>query len=246
MKKLTTFLLISLPYLAISQHIGNKNIETNTYDFGTIQSVLVKINADIRINAGSSKDEVRIMVDSNLKEFMEVSLDESGRMTLQQTEWIQPSQPITIEITASKLNRFQQENYGTTFIRNIQGAEFRAMAIVGRVELLGSINTLHASGEIGIIDALDLDVDKANINLWGRGEVLLKSPMEISGIVEKDALVTYRSGEPKVRTKGRGEVRLANKESESVDDSRRFISFRLKNNSDNRINCYVVGIKPDG
>lgn len=244
MKKLIFLLIGIVPALGFAQKKGNKNIITETFTYESIRSVVVNLYADVQIDAAATSNELTITIDENLLNNVDRRL-EGGRLTLEQKEWIQPSQQIIIRIGAPDLKKVQQEVHTTTVVKNINRETFNSIAILGRIELRGTTMFHQASGEIGYTDARGLETEKVVLNLWDRGRIDLGEVKEIQGKVAEDGMVIYR-GISHLKTTGKGQVLSANLSSIAKNPEARFIQFEVKNNSKNRIHCYVVGPKPDG
>lgn len=245
MKKLIFLLFGIVPALGLAQMKGNKTIVTETYVYETIKAVVVDLYADVQIDAAAASNEITISIDENLLNKVDRTLDENGQLTLVQNEWIQPSQRIKIRIGAPGLERVQQEVHETLVVENLDRESFSSMAILGRIELYGKVTRHQAAGEIGYTDARGLETESVTLNLWDRGRMDLGMVKDIRGKVAEDGIVIYR-GAADVKTNGKGQVLSANASANIKNPEARFINFKLKNNSINRINCYVVGPKADG
>lgn len=245
MKKLVFLLIGIVPALGLAQKKGNKNIVTETFAYESIRSVIVNLYAEVQIDASAADNEFTITIDENLLDKVDRTLDEHGRLTIVQTEWIQPSARIKISIGAPDLERVQQEVHETVIVNNLNRESFNSMAILGRIELYGKVTEYQVNGEIGYTDARGLETEKVYLNLWDRGRMDLGTAQEIQGKVEEGGIVIYR-GAAHVKTTGKGQVLSANQSTTAINPDARFIKFDVKNNSLKRINCYVVGPKPDG
>lgn len=245
MKNLIFLLIGIIPVLGFAQKKGNKNIVTETYSYESIKSVVVGLYADVQIDASAPSNELTIRIDENLLDKIERSLSENGQLKLSQTEWIQPSEGITIQIGAPELEQIQQKVHETVVVNNIDRETFRSMAILGRIELFGQVNQHRVAAEIGYTDARGLATQEVILNVWDRGRIDLGEVTDIRGEVAEDGIVIYR-GTTHVKTSGKGQVLSANASAVAKNRDARFIKFEVENNSSNRINCYVVGPKPDG
>lgn len=231
--------------LGFAQKKGNKTIVTETYTYESIRAVEIGLYAEVEIDASAEANTLTISIDENLLDQVERELNGSGRLKLTQKEWIQPSEKIKISIGSPDLDRVQQEVHETVFVNHINRESFSSMAIVGRIELNGKVKHHMAYGEIGYTDARGLETEEVVLNLWDRSRMDLGSVKEIRGKVAEDGIVIYR-GTAEVKTTGKGQVLSANTSSVAKNPDALFIKFKVKNNSNNRIQCYVVGPKPDG
>lgn len=246
MRYCLSILLLLTANLAIGQVKGNKKIVTKAFPISAITDIRIHLYADIIIDC-KGEEGMRITADENLMELIGKSVDQ-GRLVLDQVEWIQPSQAIQIKIGAPHLTQIQQSTHETVVVEHIDAKSFRAMALVGGIVVKGKANELRASGELGTVNAENFEAEKVNVNLWSWGKILLDSPAEISGIVKNEGRVLYKgiNTKVKVRTSKDGKV-LSRTEQMAVKNPRaEFIDIKIKNNSPNRIQAYVVGPKPDG
>ncbi len=226
---------------------GNKAITTENYTINNLFSLKVDLYAEVVIDC-AAEESLTITTDENLHDLIDKSIDE-GHLTLMEEEWIQPSQPIRITIGAPDLERIEQSVHETTRVKNLNRSSFRVMAIIGEIVLEGKVEELYVSGELGTIDARALTAPSVDVNLWGQGKIELGSPEKITGIVKREGTVLYEGKDVKTRvntTKG-GRV-LSQQAYSSIqnDPTTRFIDIKIKNNSPDRIEAYVIGPKPDG
>jgi hypothetical protein len=244
MKYLITLLFTLIAFAGWSQIKGDKNIVTRSFPINNLRVLEVNLYADVQIDC-SEQELLTITADKNLFDLIEKSV-EDGQLKLTQKEWIKPSQQIKITIGAPQLERIQQSVHETTVVKNINRSTFNAMAIIGTLVLDGKVETLFASGEIGKVDARNLEAPVVDVNLWSRGKIQLGTPQKITGIVKDNGEVLY-SGTPDVlKIKMESEGKVQSGEKVTVNSEIRFIKFKVKNNSFNRINCYVKGPKSDG
>jgi hypothetical protein len=246
--KCMTALLLTLLFATAgwAQVNGNKEITTKTIAVEGIIAIDIDLYATVVIDC-EGPEQLTITVDKNLLGSINTEV-ENGLLVLKQKEWIQPSAQIKITIGAPNLERVQQSTHETTRLRNINRNAFQATALVGKLILEGTAQTLSAAAKIGTVDARSLRTENVNVNIWGRGNVLLDAPQKISGEVNDNGQVVYNK-EPAsttVKTQNGGKLISTAEKAAQVLPEARFIKFKVKNNSTNRINCYVVGPKPDG
>ena len=246
MKHLAVLFTWLLPLQIWAQVHGNKQLVTRDYELQSLRYIEMSLYADVEIDC-SAAAYMKVTADENLLDLIDTSV-EDGKLVLVQKAWIQPSQKIKINIGAPELERIQISVHETIHVKNIDRPDFNAMAILGKLILQGRVEELSASGEIGEVDARQLEAPVVNVNLWDRGKILLGSPARITGIVKESGRLIYEGEGTKVnvRTQSDGKVRNLAESQSIVNPGARFIAFRLKNNSLNRIQCYVVGPKPDG
>ena len=240
-------LVFTLTFLAATAQVkGNKKITTKTFSINEINRIDIHLYADVIVDC-AAKESMTITADENLMDLIGVSADH-GRLVLDQVEWIKPSQDIQIRIGAPNLNQIQQSTHERVLVKNIQTSSFRAMALVGEIVVEGEAKELRASGEVGIVNAENFTAAKVNVNLWGWGKIKLNTPDLIEGIVKDGGTVLHKGENTKVKVRKSGDGKVLNPAQEVAlkNPSAEFIDIKIKNNSPNRIQAYVVGPKPDG
>ena len=232
--------------LAFGQVKGNKEIVTQSFALSEIKDIRIHLYADIVIDA-AAEEGMTITTDENLMTLI-ARTNDHGRLVLDQVEWIRPSQTIQIRIGAPNLEQIQQSTHERVLVKNINTTSFRAMALVGEVEIEGKAKELRASGEVGSVLAEGFEAELVNVNLWGWGTVKLGSPTEIVGIVKDGGRVLFQGESTKVKVRQSNDGQVVNPRNQVAiqNPSAEFIDIRIKNNSPNRIQAYVVGPKPDG
>ena len=232
--------------MATAQVKGNKKIITKEFSIEDINHIQIHLYADVVVDCAAPESLV-ITADENLMNLIGVSADH-GRLVLDQVEWIKPSQDIQIRIGAPMLAQIQQSTHERELVKNIKASSFRAMALVGEIAVEGEAQELRASGEVGIVNAENFKAEVVNVNLWSWGTIKLNEPKLIEGIVKDGGTVLYKGGETKVKVRKSGDGKVLNPTEQVAmkDPSAEFIDIKIKNNSPNRIQAYVVGPKPDG
>lgn len=244
MKSLTVILITLITVTGFAQVKGDKNIVTRTFPIENVKSIEVNLYADVAVDC-AGEEMLTISGDENLMDLIEKSV-QGGRLVLTQKEWIQPSRQIKISIGAPNLEFIQQSTHETTYVNNIDGETFSAMAIIGKLALQGKTNLLKASGEIGQVDARTLKASRVDVNLWSHGKIQLGSPQKITGIVKDDGRILYQGEDAVVNVKTQDGGYVHEPGNPVRNEDARFIKFEVRNNSINRIQCYVKGPKPDG
>jgi hypothetical protein len=246
MKYLIGLLLVALHLNAMAQIKGNKKMITTTYALKNVKSIEMNLYAEVVIDC-AAEEKMTITAEENMLDLIEKSV-EDGHLQLTQKEWIQPNYRIKIQIGAPGLERIQHTVHETTVVQNIDRPSFRPMAIIGKLVLKGKASSLFAAAELGEIDARQLEVETATVNLWSQGSILLGSPVLIEGKVKEDGLVNFEGDATRVQVNtGQGGRVVSYAEMKKIRmEAPRYIEFKLKNNSRERIQCYVVGPKPDG
>ncbi len=238
--------LLALSFNVSAQIKGNKQIVTQTFEINDIKSITINLYADIEIDC-AAEEKLVITTDENIMDLISIYI-EDGKLEFSQKEWIRPSQEIKIRIGAPALARVEQSTHETVVVKNINRSQFNAMALIGEIKLQGEVDHLSASGETGEVDARNLSAKTVNVNLWSYGKIKLASPILVEGIVKSDGMVLLESDvtEVKVNRKDGGNVMKYSDLEEKLANAPRFIEFKIKNNSSERIQCYVIGPKPDG
>lgn len=240
MKKLlfTTLLLTSL---AMSGQIkGNKQIVTKIIPLENLTRIEVNLYGNITIDA-SAKEEISITGDENLFKYIDTEIID-GRMDLTQLKWIQPSRSLEIRIGAPNLKMVALGTNGTINVENINQNKLAVTAFNGRIILSGAVNEFNANTENGTLEAQKLMVDSTNLNIWGYGEAILNTKFLKTQNLNREASLTLVSEPESIR--GNVQKALSNGERDLKDVA--YIRFKIKNNSTNRHQFYVVGPKPEG
>lgn len=240
------FIILCFSLSAQAQVRGDKNVVTKNFPMTNITAVVMELYAKVEIDC-EAPEGVTITAEENLLEHIGIDLFD-GKLVFDQKKWIKPSTDIIIKIGAPNLERIEQGTHDRTIVKNLNQDEFQATALVGDIVLKGQVKTLSANAEVGDIDALDLSVDVARVNVWSWGAIALGTPREIGGLVKKDGKVTYESGAPKItaKTKSGGRIKNANAPIEKKYASAKFIKVKIENNSSKRLQAYVKGPKTDG
>lgn len=246
MRYFLSLVLTLMVFVANAQVKGNKNIITKEFSINEIKRIDIHLYADVVVDC-AAKELLTITADENLMELIGVSADH-GRLVLDQVEWIKPSQAIQIRIGAPNLEQIQQSTHERVLVKNIKASSFQAMALVGEIVVEGEAKELSASGEVGIVNAEGFTAEKVNVNLWGWGTIKLNDPKLIEGIVKDGGTVLYKGSDTKIKVRKSGDGKVLNPAEQVAmkNPSAEFIDIKIKNNSPNRIQAYVVGPKPDG
>lgn len=252
MRQLIFIIAVLLSLQSYAQSLDTYALGSKSIILTGIQDIEIGIKATVRIDC-SKKEGVEIRAKDSLLEKIEVELV-GDRLYLNAKEWISPNEEILIEVGAPKLDFVQLNTDTDVSIEQIDQEVISAMALNGRISLSGKVQWLNANGEVGTIDARELNVETVRLNFWDLGQVLLGSPEKVIGKTRRGTKVAYEN-KPKEKLHEYAEsgfnktpVRsTANSKSSKVKNPEaRFINFYIRNNSLNRIQCYVKGPKPDG
>lgn len=240
MKKITLLLLLSY-MVGIAQIKGNKSIETRTFPAENLTDVEISLYAKLTIDQ-SKEEGITITADNNLFDFIDFEVVD-GTLKLNQKEWIQSSERMTITIGAPKLKRVQQGTNDTAKIINLDNDTFQASALNGKIVVFGRTNSLRINAENGTVDASETNTKEAFVNIWGDGKAIVNATELVTSKLDKNAKLELVSTPKEV--KGDIEVNITNNEI-SREVQPRYIDFKIRNNSINRNNFYVIGPKPNG
>ncbi len=235
------FLLLFSCVCGLAQIKGNKKIETRHFSATDLNQVQVGLYATIVIDP-SLEEGITITADSNLFENIDTEVVD-GTLKLDQKEWISPSKRILIQIGAPKIQRVEQGTNAELKVINLHCTNFNAMALNGTIILNGEVQILGVGAESGTVDASKIVAKEVFLNIWGPGEALINATDLLDAQLSNKAKVSLFS-KPKKTT---GDVRkIHRKNTGTKKKETRYISFKIKNNSLNRNNFYVIGPKPDG
>ena len=245
MKNLSILLLL-ITNLAISQVKGNKSIVTKTFEISNIEEIKINLYAKVTIDQ-SAEEHLSITADENLLNLIDREIID-GKLHLDQKEWISPSKDIIISIGAPNLKRVESGTHDTTKIINLNNAYLQIMAPIGNVTVEGKTKELRIGAELAKIDASKTEAENVFVNLWSWGNISVNPTEALWADVSNNGKLFYISKPEtyKVKTKNGAKV-LALKQKDIVKNPEaEFIDFKIKNNSTNRNNFFVVGPKPDG
>ena len=245
MKKLSILLLLVTNF-AFGQVKGNKTIVTKSYEVSTIQDIKINLYAKITIDQ-SAEESLTITADENLLDLIDREIVD-GQLHLDQKEWISPSQSIIITIGAPNLRRVETGTQDLTKIVNLNNDYLQIMAPIGNVVVEGKTKELRIGAELAKVNALKTEAEKVFVNLWSWGNVKVNPTKSLWAEVSNDGKLFYESKPEsfKVTEKKGGQVLGIAEQDNIKNPDAVFIKFRIKNNSTNRNNFYVVGPKPDG
>jgi hypothetical protein len=216
---------------------GSGNILTETRDPGAFQAISIEYpGAEIMIQQGN-KESVEIQADDNI--FPQLSTEViSGRLIVKnlQTEWkkiVNPSKPVKITIIGKDLNEITlSAPVGDLKVNDVQSETLRLVLSGGaqiklngiQVNLLDSVlsgaGDIQASGTaaeirvllsgLGNFNAADLKSDKANVELSGMGDAIVRVEQELTATITGAGSIKY-FGNPRVNQKidGAGSVKPA-------------------------------------
>lgn len=245
MKKITVLLLL-MSFSGEAQIKGNKDIETRTFPINNIEKISINLYAKITIDQ-SLTEGLTITTDSNLFDFIDKEMND-GALSLDQKKWISASQDIIIKIGAPNLKVVESGTHDTTRIININNDKLRVNAPIGNIIIEGKTKELRLGAELSTIDASKIEAEDAYVNLWSYGKVTVNVSNLLWAEISNDGKLFYTSKPEKLEVKTKNGGRIYNTEDNNIvnNTDAQFIKFKIKNNSSNRNQFYVVGPKPDG
>ncbi|MET1259507.1 DUF2807 domain-containing protein [Flagellimonas sp. DF-77] len=241
MKKALYIIALTFAMVMQGQVKGNGNIISKTIAYENLTDITISIYADITIDA-DRKAGITLTGESNLLPLIDTEVVD-GKLQLDQLKWIQPTKRIQITIGAPNLKRVEQGTNDNAKIINLNREFFTASALNGKLELSGRVGTLNISNENGTVDAAELTVDQVELNIWGWGKAIVAPSRSIGGRMAQEAEIELRSNPTSIDAAiAKAIDRNAVKDQGAVQ----YIRFKIKNNSANRHQFYVVGPKPEG
>ena len=245
MKKIT-LLLFLVGMTGISQIKGNKTIETRDFNVAGLEHIKINFYAKVTIDQ-SAEESMRITTDSNLFDLIDTEVVD-GVLHLNQKKWISPSQNAIITIGAPNLKRVETGTHDITKIINVNSEALQIMSPIGKVFIEGKTKQLNLGVELASVDASKLIAENAYVNIWGRGTASINVLNEVDGKVSKSGTLNYvntPASNTVKKQKDKHDVEDVSDVKE-INEEVKYINFKIKNNSINRNNFYVVGPKPDG
>ena len=145
--------------------------EVYTYDLADVKEIEINLPAKFVINMYSQLAE-QLTVEEAYKELISVDMSH-GRLYIKGKGEDIAAQEITIEIQAPDLRFVQLTQPGRVSIINIDRNVFSVMALTGNITVAGEVRTFMANGEVGTVDARNLQMHTAQLNFLGPGECIL-------------------------------------------------------------------------
>ncbi|PQJ80003.1 GIN domain-containing protein [Polaribacter porphyrae] len=225
----------------IAQTKGNETIETRSFSIDNLTNLHISLYAKITIDQ-SLKEGMTITTDANLFDKIETSV-EDGKLDLNQKEWIQPSKKMVITISAPNLKRIEKGTHETLILKNLNAEYLNLMAHLGKIVASGNVEQLNLGIENGTIDASKTIAENVRVNIWGYGKAKVFAENEIYSIIKNDGRLELVNTPESLK----GDTKKALKKNKKLAKNNiSWISFKIKNNSWNRNNFFVVGPKQNG
>ena len=230
----------------MAQIKGNKTIETRTFKVENVNNIKINFYADVTIDA-SLEEGLTITTDENLFDYIQKNVVDNT-LYLDQKEWISSSKKTKIVIGAPNLKRVETGTHDITKIVNIDSEALQILSPIGKVFIEGKTKQLNLGVELATVDASKLITDNAYVNIWGLGTATVNVLNEVDGKVSKSGTLKFVNtpASNTVKTQKDKHTIEDGNTSKQTNDDVKYINFKIKNNSLNRNNFYVVGPKPDG
>ena len=244
--KAITLLLCLVGATSMAQIKGNKTIETRTFKVENVNNIKINFYADVTIDA-SLEEGLTITTDENLFDYIQKNVVDNT-LYLDQKEWISSSKKTKIVIGAPNLKRVETGTHDITKIVNIDSEALQILSPIGKVFIEGKTKQLNLGVELATVDASKLITDNAYVNIWGLGTATVNVLNEVDGKVSKSGTLKFVNtpASNTVKTQKDKHTIEDGNTSKQTNDDVKYINFKIKNNSLNRNNFYVVGPKPDG
>lgn len=240
MKKITLLLLL-VATTALAQIKGNRNIETRSFVIEDLRDIEISLYAEIIVDQ-SAEEKMSITTDSDLFDLIDTEVVD-GKLKLHQTEWVQSSARIQVRIGAPNLQRLELGINDIVHIVNLDTDNFSAMALNGEIIISGQANSLGLGAENGTVNAGKVRAKEVYLNIWGHGKATVDATEVLEAKLDAAAGLRLISQPKMIKGNIKGALANANP---VAKDRVRYIEFKIKNNSFNRNNFYVIGPKPDG
>jgi hypothetical protein len=116
------------------------------------------------------------------------------------------------------------------------------MAINGTITLSGTLGSLRIGAENGKVDATNAPAKEVFLNIWGPGKAVVNATDYLETNLSDEARIQLVTQPKKVKSK----LSKAFSHNGEAPIQTEYIDFKIKNNSQNRNNFYVIGPKPNG
>lgn len=241
MKNLS-FLLLLVGMTSLAQIKGNKDIVTTTIEFQNLFQLEMNLYASVTVNVDAANEGMTITADRNLISLIDTEVV-NGKLRLTQLDWIQPSQDIKITINAPQLNSILVDVHETVEVVGVASKEISLTAILGKIKVYGTVNSLQANAESGIVDASNLEADEATLSIWDDGKVIVNAKRISTNELSKEARVSSINDNAVMNSRLK---KALERENSPEFVNAEYITVKIKNNSWNRQSLEVKGPKKDG
>lgn len=237
--RILSLLILFITSTSLAQVKGNGEIVSQNYNLDGILEVSVQLYAKVTIDP-SAEAGMTITGDSNLLPLIGRDFQD-GKLTLDQIEWIKPSQDLIIKIGAPDLKAVEHGTHDETYIINLNQDRLDVSGNVGKIILSGKVDQLNINSKLAKINAADLTATNANVVITGRGSAIVKVTQNLVTDLDGNATLEVLNEPESVS----GNYKPSNIGPRTVRQLT-YVNFTLKNNSWNRNHFYVEGPNPDG
>lgn len=232
---LTAFILL-ISASATAQIKGNGNLTQRIFEFRGIEVLDFHVTVEAEIDL-SATDDLYIQVDENIFEHLTIKM-KGNRLVIDQKQWVAPSEPIRLILSAKGLQKIKNTAWGNIRIKNMDQDEFKAIMNVGTLYLEGKVDNLDIETNAGKIDASRLEANTVNTTVKENGEVIANAGSKLTYGGQGFGKVVYL-GTPELKAvNASAELRLLTYDNElelrASAKAIAYIEVKIKNNTAKR------------
>lgn len=225
---------------ASAQIKGNGNMKSTTIPMEGLTEIDIQFNANLTLD-GEADEMLSITTDENIFDGIDIQYV-NGKLTLDQLEWVEPSQIPTIVIGAPKLASVYQGTHSTTAIKNIKATDLNLRGNVGKIKVDGSVINLSVVTTGTNMDLTNLEVVNAFVSIDDDSKVILNKVGSLRTELDEDARLILLADIDNYKKSSYEDLTQSNQ----INPELKWIDFKIKNNSLKRNHFVVVGPKKDG
>lgn len=227
---------ISSSYAQIN---GNGQLVTKFFEVADIQKFESNFYADITLDMAEEAG-ITIIAEENIIDFIGMNV-QKGKLSLEQTKWIEPSIRIRIVVGIPNLRAVVMDTHDDLKVINMKGKLFEVDAEIGKVILSGEVEELRIQAKNATIDASMLTARSAVVSISGDGNATLNVFEQVECNIGEDAKLMNINSDASI-------IGCNENSSEDIQEyaNAKYIDLKIKNNSWARKHFVVVGPKPDG
>ena len=219
---------------------GNGNLIEQIRPLTAFTAISLDFTAEVTIVNGETPSFV-IKAEENLMPFIGTQIRRST-LHITQDRWIQPTQPVVIEISTPFLSRLETSGYSTVQVENLDGPRLQVNAGVGKVSLSGKSGRVLFETKTGNIDASALVTPYAEVSISSHGVVRLGTVEELVSDLSDNAVLVVQEQPGSVKNKNDQAEIITEREFELQQAQEvAYIAFTLVNNSRKKLDLRVEG-----
>lgn len=236
-KQLTLVTLLLLITVSVSAQIrGSGDRELRAFEFRGIEVLDFQVTVHAEIDLSATND-LYIEADDNIFEHLTIKMA-GNRLLIDQKEWVEPSAPIRMILSAEGIRKLKNSAWGNITIKNMNQKDFRAQMNVGTLYLEGKLDHLEVQTGAGRIDASKLEAKTVSATVKENGQIVANASTKLTYGGQGFGKVVYL-GSPELKTsKASEELQLVTyeKELELREQAKAvaYIDVKIKNNSARR------------